>query len=53
MDIHNISEVNNPNIQLSDIDRPATGADFADSAQHVAGKGESSQWHSGPNTDKG
>ena len=53
MDIHNISEVNNPNIQLSEIDRPATGADFTHSAQHVAGKGESSQWHSGPNTDKG
>ena len=52
MNIHNVSEVNNPNIQLSEIERPANSGDFGKSGKHVTGNGESSQWGSGPNTDK-
>lgn len=33
MDIHSISEVNNPNIHLSEIDRPAVATDFLESNQ--------------------
>jgi NADH-quinone oxidoreductase subunit G len=28
MDIHSVSEVNNPSVHLSEIDRPATSNDF-------------------------
>jgi NADH-quinone oxidoreductase subunit G len=52
MNIHNVSEVNNPNIHLSEIDRPAISGDFKKAGQHVIGNGEKSQWGSGPNTDK-
>lgn len=44
MNIHNVSEVNNPNIQLSEIDRPAHGDDFEKAGQHIIGDGESRQW---------
>jgi NADH-quinone oxidoreductase subunit G len=44
MNIHNVSEVNNPAIHLSKIDGPAHMQDFAKSAEHVEGAGESTQW---------
>ncbi|MEO6488632.1 MAG: hypothetical protein ABIO04_01720, partial [Ferruginibacter sp.] len=44
MNIHNVSEVNNPNIQLSEIQGPAHSPDFKASGQHIVGAGESSQW---------
>ena len=44
MNIHNVSEVNNPNIQLSDINGPAHSGDFKKSGQHMLGAGESTQW---------
>lgn len=34
MNIHSVSEVNDPDLQLSDIDRPAVFADFAQANQH-------------------
>jgi vacuolar-type H+-ATPase subunit D/Vma8 len=44
MNIHNVSGVNNPNIHLSEIDRPAHNEDFAKSGNFVKGDGESTQW---------
>jgi len=44
MNIHNVSEVNNPAIHLSEIAGPAHIQDFAQSAAHVEGEGESSQF---------
>ena len=44
MNIHNVSGVNNPNIHLSEINRPAHLEDFAKSGDHVNGDGESTQW---------
>jgi hypothetical protein len=44
MNIHNVSGVNNPNIHLSEIDRPAHMEDFERSGDHVNGAGESTQW---------
>ena len=44
MNIHNVSEVNNPNIQLSEIERPAQISDFDKSGEFVKGDGESTQW---------
>ncbi|HMJ46982.1 MAG TPA: hypothetical protein VK498_06605, partial [Ferruginibacter sp.] len=44
MNIHNISEVNNPNIQLSDIPGPAHSEDFDESKKHIAGEGEENQF---------
>lgn len=44
MNIHNISEVNNPNIQLSEIPGPAHSDDFGESNQHVPGEGEANQF---------
>jgi len=44
MNIHNVSEVNNPAIHLSKIEGPAHMQDFAKSAEHVEGEGESTQW---------
>ncbi|MBS1495346.1 MAG: (2Fe-2S)-binding protein [Bacteroidetes bacterium] len=44
MNIHNVSEVNNPNIHLSEIDRPAHADDFSESATHTPGQGESDQF---------
>jgi hypothetical protein len=44
MNIHNVSGVNNPNIQLSEIDRPSHMDDFAKSGEFVKGDGESTQW---------
>jgi NADH-quinone oxidoreductase subunit G len=44
MNIHNVSGVNNPNIHLSEIDRPAHMEDFARSGDHINGAGESTQW---------
>ena len=44
MNIHNVSGVNNPNIHLSEIDRPAHMEDFERSREFVKGEGESTQW---------
>ena len=44
MNIHNVSGVNNPNIHLSEIERPAHMSDFAKSDDFVKGDGESTQW---------
>lgn len=44
MNIHNVSGVNNPNIQLSEINRPAHKADFVKSNEFTKGEGESTQW---------
>ena len=44
MNIHNVSEVNNPSIELSHIQGPAHGSDFSHSKDHVDGAGESTQW---------
>jgi NADH-quinone oxidoreductase subunit G len=44
MNIHNVSEVNNPAIHLSKIDRPAQMQDFEKSADFINGDGESTQW---------
>ncbi len=44
MKIHNVSEVNNPNIELSAINGPSHSEDFERSAEHVKGAGESTQW---------
>jgi NADH-quinone oxidoreductase subunit G len=44
MNIHNVSEVNNPSIHLSEIKGPSHAEDFAHSADHVEGVGESTQW---------
>ena len=44
MNIHNVSGVNNPNVQLSEIDRPSHMSDFAKSDEFVKGEGESTQW---------
>ncbi|MBK8495910.1 MAG: (2Fe-2S)-binding protein [Chitinophagaceae bacterium] len=44
MNIHNVSGVNNPNIHLSEIDRPSHMEDFERSGQFVKGAGESTQW---------
>jgi len=42
--IHNVSEVNNPAVHLSDIEGPAHSGDFNHSGDHVNGSGESTQW---------
>ena len=39
-----LSARNNPAIHLSKIDGPAHMQDFAKSADHVEGNGESTQW---------
>lgn len=44
MNIHNVSEVNNPTIDLSKIAGPAHSDDFKTSDEHVDGAGESTQW---------
>ena len=44
MNIHNVSGVNNPNVSLSEIVRPAHTGDFAKSGEFVKGEGESTQW---------
>ncbi len=44
MNIHNVSEVNNPAVRLSEIDGPAEKDSFAKSADFVKGQGESTQW---------
>jgi NADH-quinone oxidoreductase subunit G len=44
MNIHNVSGVNNPNIHLSEIDRPSHMDDFEKSGEFVKGEGESTQW---------
>ncbi|HQW93837.1 MAG TPA: 2Fe-2S iron-sulfur cluster-binding protein [Ferruginibacter sp.] len=44
MNIHNVSGVNNPNIHLSEIDRPSHMEDFERSGEFVKGAGESTQW---------
>ena len=44
MNIHNVSEVNNPSIDLSKIEGPAHGEDFKNAGTHVEGTGESTQW---------
>ena len=44
MNIHNVSGVNNPNVHLSEIERPAHTGDFAKSGEFVKGEGESTQW---------
>jgi len=44
MNIHNVSGVNNPNVHLSEIERPAHMSDFAKSDEFVKGEGESTQW---------
>ena len=44
MNIHNVSEVNNHAIHLSEIEGPAYGTDFIRSGEHVNGAGESQQW---------
>lgn len=44
MNIHNVSGVNNPNIHLSEIDRPSQQEDFERSGDFVKGTGESTQW---------
>jgi NADH-quinone oxidoreductase subunit G len=44
MNIHNVSEVNNPSIHLSEIDGPADGSSFKNAGEHVKGAGESTQW---------
>ena len=44
MNIHNVSGVNNPNIHLSEIERPAHIEDFEKSGEFVKGEGESTQW---------
>ena len=44
MNIHNVSEVNNPTIHLSAIEGPAHAEDFLHAADHVNGEGESTQW---------
>ena len=44
MNIHNVSGVNNPNIHLSEIDRPSQMEDFERSGEFVKGEGESTQW---------
>jgi hypothetical protein len=40
MNIHNVSEVNNPSVHLSKIEGPAHMQDF-ENQQHVEGEGES------------
>ena len=52
MNIHNVSEVNNPNIHLSEIAGPAHSKDFNKSGQHIIGDGESRQWGLKPHTDR-
>ncbi len=44
MNIHNVSEVNNPSIDLSKIEGPAHSEDFKNAGAHVDGAGESTQW---------
>ena len=44
MNIHNVSEVNNPAVHLSEIEGPAHLKDFEHSGDHVKGTGESAQW---------
>ena len=44
MNIHNVSEVNNPAVHLSEIEGPAQMSDFKNSGEHVEGAGESTQW---------
>ncbi|MGC4102269.1 NADH-quinone oxidoreductase subunit G [Ferruginibacter sp.] len=44
MNIHNVSEVNNPAIELSKINGPAHMQDFAKSGDHKEGAGESNQF---------
>lgn len=44
MNIHNVSEVNNPNIQLSEIPGPAHSEDFGESNKHIPGEGEANQF---------
>ena len=51
MNIHNVSEVNNPNIQLSEIEGPAHTGDFARAKEHKEGAGESTQWGLPPNSN--
>ena len=52
MNIHNVSEVNNPNINLSEIDGPAQNKDFDNSGQHIIGDGESRQFGLKPYTSE-
>jgi NADH-quinone oxidoreductase subunit G len=52
MNIHNVSEVNNPNIHLSEIDGPAHSSDFKNSGKHIVGAGESTQWGLKPHSGK-
>jgi NADH-quinone oxidoreductase subunit G len=44
MNIHNVSEVNNPAVHLSSIEGPAHKEDFAKSGDYIKGEGESTQW---------
>jgi NADH-quinone oxidoreductase subunit G len=44
MNIHNVSEVNTPSIELSKISGPAHSDDFKNAGTHVDGDGESTQW---------
>ena len=44
MNIHNVSEVNNPSVHLSEIEGAAHTGDFAKSGDYVKGEGESTQW---------
>lgn len=53
MNIHNVSEVNNPNIFLSEIDRPAHKEDFSNAGEHKLGEGESRQWGQKPYNGNG
>jgi hypothetical protein len=44
MNIHNVSEVNNPAVHLSEIEGPAHMENFEKSGDYVKGDGESTQW---------
>jgi NADH-quinone oxidoreductase subunit G len=44
MNIHNVSEVNNPSVHLSEIEGPAHMENFEKSGDYVKGEGESTQW---------
>jgi NADH-quinone oxidoreductase subunit G len=52
MNIHNVSEVNNPNVHLSEIEGPAHLKDFNNSGQHIIGDGESRQFGLKPYTSE-
>ena len=52
MNIHNVSEVNNPNIHLSEIERSANSTDFNKAGQHIVGDGESRQWGLKPHSSQ-